>query len=447
VLFNGLVYVPDDDAIKLEILRKCHDASSTGHFGQAKTLELVTRDFHWFRVRSFVKRYVSTCDTCARAKMPRHKPYGFLVPLPVPAGPWTSISMDFIVGLPPSPSGNDTILVTVDRFTKMAHFTALHSTADAPDIARLFLRDVYRPHGLPLDIVSDRDKLFNSRFWRHFLDILGVKPNMSTAFHPQTNGQTERVNQVLEQYLRVYCNYQQDNWEELLPSAEFAYNNSCHASTGTTPFFANHGRHPVSLSTAAPREFESSNPASEDLIASLQELHQQLTIHLAEAARTHARYYDRKVQDAPDFKVDEQVWLLRRNVKTARPSDKLDYKRLGPFRIIAKFGDAAFKLELPPSMPIHPVFHVALLERFHPNDIPGRVQAPPPPVVVNGHEEFEVETVLDSRVRNRRLQYFVHWKNWPISSRTWEPAESLVNSPERVTEFHRAYPSKPGPQL
>ena len=235
VLFNGLVYVPDSDAIKLKILRQCHDSSSAGHFGQAKTFELVTRDFYWPRLRRFVIRYVSTCDACARAKPPRHRPHGFLVPLPVPPRPWSSISMDFIVGLPPSPSGNDALMVTVDRFTKMAHFSATKTTADAPDIARLFLQDIYRLHGLPADIVSDRDKIFTSKFWRHLLTLLAVKPNMSTAFHPQTDGQTERVNQVLEQYLRVFCEYQQDNWQELLPRAEFAYNNASHSSTGDPP--------------------------------------------------------------------------------------------------------------------------------------------------------------------------------------------------------------------
>ena len=230
VLFNGLVYVPDDDAIKAQILRQCHDAKSAGHFGQTRTFELVTRDFFWPRARRFVNRYVSTCDTCARMKAPRHKRHGFLVPLPAPERPWTSISMDFIVGLPRSPSGNDAIFVVVDRFTKMAHFIATRTTIDSPDVARLFIDTVYRLHGLPTDIVSDRDKVFTSHFWRHFLALLGVKPNLSTAFHPQTDGQTERVNQVLEQYLRGFCNYQQDNWQQLLPHAEFAYNNSVHAS-------------------------------------------------------------------------------------------------------------------------------------------------------------------------------------------------------------------------
>jgi transposase InsO family protein len=446
VLFDGLVYVPDDDTIKLKILRQCHDAISAGHFGRAKTFEMVTRDFWWPRVRRFVKRYVSTCDVCARAKAPRHKPYGLLAPLPVPARAWSSISMDFIVGLPPSPSGHDAILVTVDRFTKMAHFSATKTTANAADVARLFLQDVYRLHGLPTDIVSDRDKIFRSTFWQHLLALLGVKPNMSTAFHPQTDGQTERVNQSLEQYLRVFCTYQQDNWQELLPSAEFAYNNAVHASTGKSPFLANYGYHPNSASTFVPRTPRSDNPAAEDMIKTLRDLHKQLALDLAEARDTQARFYNRKVKKAPpQFKEGKRVWLLRRNIKTTRPSDKLDYKRLGPFTIQKRIGRAAFRLKLPATMRIHPVFHVSLLEPVRANDIPGRVQEPSPPVIVEDHEEYEVEEVLDSRVRRGKLKYLVHWKNYPISDRTWEPPENLANAPDAVAKFHRAYPDKPHP--
>jgi hypothetical protein len=445
VLFNGLVYVPDDDAIKLEILRQCHDSPIAGHLGQAKTFELVTRDFFWPRIRRFVKRYVSTCDTCARAKAPRHKPHGHLVSLPVPSRPWESISMDFIVGLPVSPSGSDAILVVVDRFSKMAHFSPTRTTADAPEIARLFLWNICRLHGFPSDIVSDRDKIFTSGFWRHFLALANIKPNMSTAFHPQTDGQTERVNQILEQYLRIFCNYQQDNWEELLPTAELAYNNSTHSSTGKSPFFANYGYHPTLPATVHAHALKSSNPAAEELVKTLRDLHNQVTRDLADAAATQARFYNRKVKRAPPFKEGDQVWLLRRNIKTSRPSDKLDSKRLGPFPIKAKVGDAAYQLQLPRSMRIHPVFHVSLLEPFRPNDIPGRVQDPPPPVVVDDHEEFEAQEVLDSRTRRGKLQYLVHWKDWPVSERTWEPAEHLANAQDLVRDFHRAYPAKPRP--
>src|SRR5262249_821029 len=147
---------------------------------------------------------------------------------------------------------------------------------------------------LPTDIVSDRDKIFTSNFWRHLLALLAVKPNMSTAFHPQSDGQTERVNQVLGQYLSVFCEYQQDNWQELLPRAEFAYNNAVHASTSQSPFFANYGYHPSAPNTVVPRANSSSSPTAEELAQSLRKLHQQLTAILADAVATQARFYNRK---------------------------------------------------------------------------------------------------------------------------------------------------------
>jgi transposase InsO family protein len=446
VLFNGLIYVPDRDAIKLQILRQCHDDPTAGHFGQAKTHERVMRHYYWPRMRRFVNRYVSTCDTCARSKTPRHKPHGFLVPLPVPSRPWGSISMDFVVGLPRSPTGNDAIFVVVDRLTKMAHFIPTTTSADASDVADLFAQQIFRLHGLPDDIVSDRDKIFTSKFWRHFLATFNIRSNLSTAFHPQTDGQTERVNQVLEQYLRAYCNYQQDDWHKLLHLAEFAYNSAIHSSTGKTPFFANYGLHPADPSTCKPAATSSTNPAAEERAKIMRSIHQQLQHALTDAIATQARFYNRKVKEAPQFQIGDQVWLLRRNIITTRPSDKLDYKRLGPFRVTEKIGKVNYRLQLPASMKIHPVFHVNLLEPFHPNDIPGRVQDPPPPVTVDGHEEFEVEEILDSRTRRGQLQYYVHWKDWPVSNRTWEPAANLANAPDLVDAFHRTYPRKSRPR-
>ena len=157
-----------------------------------------------------VKDYVTTCDTCSRSKIPRHRPYGLLQPLRIPETPWTSISLDFIVDLPPFKTF-DSIFVVVDRLTKMAHFIPCHKTVTGEETTRLFVDNVYRLHGLPNDIISDRGTQFTSKFWQSLFKILGVEIKLSSAYHPQTDGQTERVNQVLEQYLRCTINYHQDN--------------------------------------------------------------------------------------------------------------------------------------------------------------------------------------------------------------------------------------------
>src|SRR5205807_9973954 len=176
--------------------------------------------------------YVRSCDSCQRNKATRHKKYGLLDPLDIPNRPWEDISMDFIVGLPES-GGQTKIWVIVDRFSKMAHFIPLSTDTPIKEIANIFLREVWYLHGLPSSIVSDRDSHFQSHFWLALMDSMTVDIRLSTAFHPQTEGQTERVNQVLEQYLRCYCSYQQDNWAELLLLAEYAYNSAVSESQGS----------------------------------------------------------------------------------------------------------------------------------------------------------------------------------------------------------------------
>ena len=169
-------------------------------------------------MRQFVNEYVNTCETCIHNKVSRQAPFGNLQPLPIPAGPWQSVSMDFIVELPPS-EGYDAIFVCVDRLTKMAHFTPCTSNVTAEQAAQLYCRHVWKHHGFPVDVVSNRGPQFISHFTRQLLKRLNIHGNRSTAYHPQSDGQTERVNQTLEQYLRIYCDYQQDDWHQLLPLA------------------------------------------------------------------------------------------------------------------------------------------------------------------------------------------------------------------------------------
>jgi hypothetical protein len=440
---KGLLLVPDDDDIRRDILVHCHDDPAAGHFGLQKTFELVSRSFYWSGMRQLVKKFVLSCDTCQRNKSPRHKPYGLLQSLPIPETPWSSISMDFIVQLPPS-NGFTSILVFVDRLTKMAHFVPTHDEVDAAGTVALFLDHVVRAHGLPDDIVSDRGTTFTAQFTRACMEALQVKQNLSTAFHPQTDGQTERTNATLEQYLRCFLNYQQDNWSQLLPLAEFAYNNTVHSSTNQTPFFALYGYHPR-FSIHVPRVARHS-PEAGKRIQFLQDVQADLRFHISAAQESQARYYNQHVQSPPDFAPGDRVWLLRRHIKTSRPSDKLDYRKLGPFKIIAPVGTRSFRLDLPASMSrIHPVFHVSLLEPFQDNTIPGRQAPPPPPIEVEGQIEYEVESVLDSRWHYRKLQYYVDWKDCTPDERTWEPADHLSHCNELITEFHRRFPTKPGP--
>lgn len=398
LLKNNRIYVPNSDALKLDIVRRYHDSSLAGHVGQFKTHELIARNYWWPAMRAFVNNYVASCDECQRCKTPRHKPFGTLQPLPIPKRPWASISMDFIVKLPVS-SGYDSILVVVDRFTKMAHFIPCNENATSVQLAVLFLDNVFKHHGLPEEMVSDRGSLFISNFWKGLMKLLNVNINLSTSYHPQSNGQTERVNAILEQYLRVYCNYQQCNWSSLLPMAQFSYNNALHVSTGKSPFFANYGFHPVFNPLPHPT---SKVPAAEELLKTIESTHRFLSESIKTAQASYSNYYNRKSMDAPNFKVGSLVWLMRKNIKTQRPSDKLDHRRLGPFKILQKVGPLSYRLELPVTMKIHDVFHVSLLEPYFESS--SRKQNPPP-CEINGELEYEVARILDSRVHNRQVEY------------------------------------------
>ena len=218
-----------------------------------------------------------------------------------------------------------------------------------------FLDNIFSIHGLPDDIVSDRGTTFTSGWWTEFLKMLGTKPNLSTAFHPETDGHTERIHQSLELHLRCFCDYLQDDWADLLPMAEFAYNSTHHSTIGMTPFFANYGYHPrmslTLLSTPA--------PSAQKRISSIHAAHELAKSSARTAAQQYAYWANKKRLDPPSFAVGEKVSLLRRNIRTSRPSGKSDAKRLGPFEILAKVGPVAFKLRLPPTMKIHPTFHVS----------------------------------------------------------------------------------------
>jgi hypothetical protein len=437
--FEGRVYVPT--GIRTRFVEGFHGLPAHGHQGIAKTLSRLSREYYFPGMRGVVKKVVGGCDTCIRNKAARHAPYGLMKSPATPPKPWKSIALDFVVKLPLSKDpitkvDYDSICVITDRFTKYAYMVPFLETNDADDMAQVFLRTIFANHGTPDEVISDRDKLFTSKFWKTFVSLLGIKQKISTAFHPQTDAQTERINQTMETYLRCYVNYRQDNWVQLLPLAQFAYNSADQETTGVSPFYANYGYNPTAYNPIVTGQ----GSAHEALLLTdeVKELHKELASDIQFIAQKSAIYYDKKRSVGPTLKEGDRVYLLRKNIQTKRPSDKLDHKKLGPFKIAEVKGPVNFRLALPKTMKIHPVFHISLLEPAPPG-------APPAPITeiqpVNPEAEYEVETILDCQYKHGKVKYLIKWLGYPQSENTWEPRSNL-RCPELLASFHQRNPGR-----
>ena len=438
--------IVEDAMRKLEILRVRHDAPTGGHWGRWKTLKLVRADFNWPGITQYVHNYVDSCDSCQRVKVSRQKPFGLLQPLPIPQRPFQQISIDLIVKLPLS-NGFDSIVVVTCQLTKAAHFIPTTEAISAGDLAELVVEHVARHHGIPEGVVSDRGPQFASAFWRSFFGRLGGKPWLSSAFHPQTDGLTERINQTLETYLRHFCSYDQANWSQFLVTAEIAYNHAPVESTGKSPWEHLYGFNPR-VDTVAGQQREGTSPAGLSRAIQFEEDMEILRAHLTRAQAVMKRKADVHRQPAP-FQVGDKVWLSTRNLTTTRPSRKLDYRKIGPYRIIEKINNVAFRLQLPHTFQIHPVFHTSLLSPHIEKDIPGRRTQPLPPVLLENGPEWEVEELVDVRKGNRKgargWEWLVRWKGFGVGDDSWETQEELLRAPEALQDFYQRYPEKPGP--
>src|SRR5260221_6226505 len=288
LLFCKWKYILNKGTLWLHTICNHHDHPTAGHFGETKTMELICCNYHWPGLRRMVGDYIRSCTSCAHTKVTHHKPYSLLKQLPIPGQPWESILMDFIKQLPTS-EGFTAILVIVDRLTKQSLFIPTHDMVHAPQLARLFLTHVFSKHGAPGHVTSDRGTEFMSHFFRSLGSLLSMKLHFMSGYHPEGDSQMERINQVLEQYLWAYMNYQQDNWAPLLPLAEFAYNNAASTTTGISPFFTNKGYHPRLMMNLLAL---SSSSEAQCYMVDLDQLHSQLKVSIAEAQEHYQKAAD-----------------------------------------------------------------------------------------------------------------------------------------------------------
>lgn len=436
LLYQGAVYVPNSPALRQAILRRNHDDPLAGHFGVEKTLELLTRKYYWPKIRRCVEEYVRTCDVCQRVKVHRHRPYGELQSLPMPSGKWQDITFDFVVNLPPSLREGkvyDAVCVVVDRFTKYAKYIPCNSNVNATEFTELFMNHIVTQFGIPRSIVSDRGTVFTGEFWRTFIYSLKVKHKLSTAYHPQTDGETERQNQTMQHYLRCYTNETQDNWARLLPQAEFAYNNSVHSTTGTTPFYATYGFHPCFEFELEDDLSKKGVPAAEELALQLKNENEALTLHWQRSIESQKKYYNAHHKPIT-FKAGEQVMLSSKNFKLRQPKKKLSHRYLGPFTIEEPVGKQAYRLQLPPQWRAHPTFHVSYLEPYHPRDEEPVIPKETPTLLEDPNPLWEIESILQKRVEKGRVYYQVKWKGWSDEHNQWVEAKDM-NADEEIQRF------------
>ncbi|KAL0532570.1 hypothetical protein IC582_031294 [Cucumis melo] len=365
LLFEKRLCVPSDSAVKTELLSEAHSSPFSMHPGSTKMYQDLKRVYWWRNMKREVAEFVSRCLVCQQVKAPRQKPAGLLQPLSIPEWKWENVSMDFITGLPRTLRGFTVIWVVVDRLTKSAHFVPGKSTYTASKWAQLYMSEIVRLHGVPVSIVSDRDARFTSKFWKGLQTAMVTRLDFSTAFHPQTDGQTERLNQVLEDMLRACALEFPGSWDSHLHLMEFSYNNSYQATIGMAPFEALYGkccRSPVCWGEVGEQRL-----MGPELVQSTNEAIQKIRSRMHTAQSRQKSYADVRRKDF-EFEVGDKVFLKvapMRGVLRFERRGKLSPRFVGPFEILERIGPVAYRLALPPSLStVHDVFHVSMLKKY-----------------------------------------------------------------------------------
>ncbi|KAK8951688.1 hypothetical protein KSP39_PZI004152 [Platanthera zijinensis] len=425
---KGKLLVGADAGLKQRLLQMYHDGAIGGHSGVTATYQRLKKMFYWKRMKAEVLTYIQQCTVCQRCKTDNQRPAGLLQPLPIPDRVWQDISMDFIDGLPKS-KGKSTIFVVVDRLSKNAHFMAMSHPYTAASVAQVFMDGVFRLHGLPASIISDRGAVFVSDFWQALFRALNVQLRLSSAYHPQTDGQTEVVNRCIEGYLRCMCFERPRGWAEWLPLAEWWYNTTFHSAIRMTPYEVVYGQEPV-LHTpylegiARAGEVDRSLAARERVIGILKNNLKQAQNRMKVLADKNRR--ERHLELGTWAYVRLQPY--RQTSLRIHGAQKLAQKYFGPFRVVEKIGEVAYKLQLPEGAKIHPTFHISQLKE-HRGAPPVAVVELPETVNEEGNLLVEPLAVLDRRIipKNGRVatQLLIHWTNGRIEEATWEDLEAL----------------------
>lgn len=416
-----------------DIISAHHDPPSAGHFGVRKTKDLISRHFTWPKMYKDITDFIASCPHCQINKSSHQAPQGLLQPLHIPDSRWQIISMDFITGLPRTSQRFDTILVVVDKLSKFVHLIPTRSTITAHGTSLLLNTHVFSIHGFPQTIITDRDPRFTSTYWKQFCSNLTIKRALTTAFHPQSDGQTERTNKVVEEVLRNLISYCHKSWDELLPFVQFCINNTISTSTGMTPYFLNFGTHPGSPITN--QITSTSLPVLEKVFSNMS-LALTRVKRLLQAAQDRQKFYADQHRRPHSFTEGTQVLLSSRHLRLqGRGKKKIYPKFLGPFTITKMVGINAAQLDLPSTWNIHNVFHVSLLKQYH-----SRADSTPVPLptVVDGLPSYQVDKILSHRDKpigsSTTREYLVQWVGFSPDYNSWESPEALP--PSILQSYH-----------
>jgi len=425
---NERIIVPYVGKLVEECMTMHHSAVYSGHLGKDRTIDLIVRNYWWPNLHSQVIKFVQHCDICQRTKVPTQKPAGLLQPLAILHDQWESISVDFITQLPETVKGHTAIITFVDRLTKMTHLVPTATTVGGKKFADIFIKEIFFKHGLPTSIVSDRDPRFTSDFSKEFNRQMGIEQHMSTAFHPQSDGQTERMNRYVETILRGFVNPAQDDWDTLLPLVEFAINNSYQASIKNTPFLLNYGRHPT---TPANISVPVRGLPSKSKAAVIHEALRHAKACIKDAQHLMAKYANQKRRGV-SFALGDFVLLHSKNLRlTFDGSKKLMHRYFGPFEIVSKVGPVAYELKIPASMQMHDVFHVSLLKLYRRGD---QLSVPPPALLPDGGTEFEVHDIIGHEKNGDSYDFLVCWKG-PDPDTWMAESELSRNAKDVLSEY------------
>jgi len=424
---------PED--VQKGLLETYHDNETAGHPGATRTYHQTAQGYWWPGLRKYVRAYVKGCGICQQNKINTHPNRPTLHPISPPENPdpFKVISVDLITKLPDS-KGNDTILTITDQgSTKAVILIPCNETMGTEQLAHLYKKHAFPFIGIPSKLISDRDVWFTSRLFQEICRQLGVRQNISSAYHPETDGQSERTNQTVETALRIFGNYRQDDWSDWLPIVQYQLNSHVSNTTGFTPFEIWMGYIP----RAHQPDRVSGMPEVQKRKEQLFEVRKQAQESMTRAQQSWAK----KKRPHKPYAKGEKVWLKGKNLRTSHPTTKLRPRRFGPFKVTEVLGPTTYRLDLPSMWKIHNAFHGALLSPYQETEEHGVNFTEPPPELIEGEPEYEVEKILGSRRhgQGRKLQFLVQWKGYAPAHNSWEP-QTNIHAPELIKEFYQEEP-------